>query len=344
MNSTLPVSILWAWSRLAERLPGHRLLPPIALFLILYGIGGLVATWAGNTARFYEDVRWLMPLGTITLASMVLAYVPVRLDRVLDSVQPWSRTTAEEFQAFRETAPVTLTKAFWITGPFWALALLPFAIIDQADPNQWNQGYPDPWRYWSLMIVPVAGYFIGGATAILLVGIALLSRRMDRELTLDERFILEVGVGPLRPINRLIWLGWGWFALPAMLLAAVAFTVGNEGEELGLVNFIPLAMLFLIFLVALSLPHVFLNRLLGAAKGRIVGQLRKAINEAAAPADGADTAQLLRNMQRHQHLRYELDRVLGTAPTLFSLRYGVQVGLSITGIFLANVALKVAFT
>ena len=252
----------------------------------MYIIGGLVATWAGNTTRFYQDVRWLMPLGTITLASMVLAYVPVRLERVLDAVQPWSRANAEDFAAFRASAPQALTKAFWFTGPFWALAILPFALIDPADPNQWNQGYPnpEPWRYWGFMIVPLAGYFIGGATSILLVGIALLSRRMDHHLTLDARFILEAGVAPLRPVNRLIWLGWGWFALPAMLLAAVAFTVGNEGEELGIVNFIPLAMLFLIFLAALSLPHLFLNRLLSAAKGRMVGQLRKAINEAAVPA------------------------------------------------------------
>jgi hypothetical protein len=49
-------------------------------------------------------------------------------------------------------------------------------------------------------------------------------------------------------------------------------------------------------------------------------------------------------IQRHQHLRYELDRVAGTAPTLISFRYGVQVALSISGIFLANVALRVAFT
>jgi len=319
---------------------------PLALFIILYGVGGLVATAAGDAHRFYRDVRWLMPIGTMTLASTVLIYVSQRLGIVLDTIQPWSRSTPEEFAQFKRTAPISLTWEFWFTGPFGALALLLFAITDQAYPNQWNQGYSDPdyWRYWSIFIIPIAGYFIGGATAILLVGIAVVGRKMHNELALDERFILESGVAPLRPFNRLVWLGWGYFALPSMLLAAVAFTIGSQGEELGLVNFVPLAMLFTVFAVALGIPHIFINRILGKAKGRVMHDLRAALNAAATNAETAESTDVLRGIQRHSHLRYQLDRMAVAVPTLISFRYGVQIALNITDIFPANVARRVAFT
>jgi hypothetical protein len=57
MGTDLPQRALWAWPTLAERLPGPRWLLPLALFITLYAVGGLIATAAGDTLRFYRDVR-----------------------------------------------------------------------------------------------------------------------------------------------------------------------------------------------------------------------------------------------------------------------------------------------
>ena len=99
-------------------------------------------------------------------------------------------------------------------------------------------------------------------------------------------------------------------------------------------------LLLLAFLAAVFVPQLFMNRLLSREKAEEVSALRLELADATKLSDEAHTEEILRQILRHQHIASELGRAEAFAPTLIDTRFIVQIAVSVTAIFLANLLLR----
>ncbi len=195
-------------------------------------------------------------------------------------------------------------------------------------------------------MVPLVGYFAGAATSVAVFGRSVFASRTLRILDLRRGFILEGGKASLRPFNRMLWTVWGLFGFPTVLIAATVVTASalsnlERGEGIQVFSLVPPLLLMMAFLSAVFIPQLFMNRLLSREKAEEVSALRMELAEAADLPDAAGTDEILRRMHRHQHVTLQLGKAEAVVPTLIDARFVVQITVSVTAIFLANVLLRV---
>jgi hypothetical protein len=128
--TSLANGIPWLWHDYGtSKFGSFRWLPSLLLLAAVYGIGCLIAVVAGDLFMFIRDLRWFGPIGVITLSSLLLSYVPLRMERLWTAIEPWLANEPEVVNVARNHTRRLLTLFFPLTTAIWAAAMVPFAVI-----------------------------------------------------------------------------------------------------------------------------------------------------------------------------------------------------------------------
>jgi hypothetical protein len=351
-KQTLVQRFPWLWhDYVVSRIPAPRWAVALILVVTTYGSLVLGAAWSGDFVRLVKDPRWLFIAGLPVLASLALSYIPSAISNLWGGLKPWLANSDEEVTAFGQEIQGLLTRYFIIGALLWT-AVITTGLIFGPTEGSWLDGYPNPdsIRLSGVVFVPVFGYFLGGGTTTMGVGLAMLTREVSRRLDLKRGFVLGGGKAALRPFSRLLFTIWASFTIPVTLLYGIAASIygpmlNDQGEESYTLAYLALSVVpfifFLVFLVfTIAVPHIFMNRLLAKEKSEELQALRQELAEVSSPAEGDNISLSIQGLQRQQYLLFQLQEAKAFSQTLVDTRLFLQISTSITGIVLASILLR----
>lgn len=356
---SLTQRIPWLWHDVVVARSPLPLWATVSLLVVIvHSYVALSAFAAGDLPRFLGDIRWLIITAITALPGFALGYLPGAIHRFIEGLRPWLANSDDEIAAFEASIPNLLTRFFFASAIFWgAFMVLSTALNSAGDGNPWGVGYPNPeWLiYGGYAFAPLFAYFFGGGTSVMTAGLGLFVYRMTKTLDLKRGFVFGGGKAVMRPFNRLLIVIWSTFTLPVVLLFGAGMavygpdlgqsTVRNSEGAVGLATAgVPFVIMFVVLALTVILPQLLMNRLLAREKREELQELHSELAAVSTPAEDADTATLVRGLQRQQYLLHQIQEARSYRPTLVDTRFVVQVGTSITGIVIANVLLRLLIT
>ena len=339
IRRSLAARIPWLWyDYVVSRVPLPLWALSLLLFAVLYGFALLLALIAGEVPQFVRDIRYLFMLLMPAFGSFALGYIPRTMALLWAGIRPWLANTEEQIAALQTTTPDLLSRFFWPCVVIIGTVVVPYTIPG-GDPWARDYAHPGIIEKVSLLAAPFLIYFIGALFAIASIGLGLLAHRLSRAADFMRGFILHGGKAALQPFNALLWVVWGTFTLPFILMVVVLIAVDPTSTD-ELADAVQYLVMVAMVVPTLVVPQLFINRLLAREKAEELRALRAELEEAAAPPQTRDTFEVLQRMQRHQHLLHEIQEMKAFVPTLVDTRFVIQIGTSFTAILLANVALR----
>lgn len=313
----------------------------LLIFLFLYIASITLAAMDGVLPQFLRDMRYLATSAIPAVTSIALGYAPRALDRFWQGLKPWLANPDDELLAFHAATRDQFARFFWPPVLLLFIFMAQWAFFPDA-PGNWARDYPHvaALQAYPILVAPFMAYFVGGIFSMAGVGPSVFIHRMQAHLDLKRGFILQGGKAVLRPLNDLLRTTWTVFAIAVLLVVFTSTPL--SGTAMSGLNFLSLAMALLLGVPVIIVPQVFMNRWLTQEKAQELHALHTELEEAAAPLETRDTFEVLRRMQRHQHLLHQVHRVEAFTPTIVDARFALQIATSFTAIVLANVLLRTA--
>jgi hypothetical protein len=308
------------------------------VFAGVYGVGVLVSFLSGDLQRFLNEPRYLWPPISAGLSSFALGRLPRAIGDLWTKWAPWLANPDVELIAFQAAIPGLLTRGFWL------IALLVLGLYGQylfmEDP--WAIGIlrPDIYRFIYVIWAPTVAYFAGGAGAVAAFGLGAFAHHAAKVLDLKRGFILGRGKAALQPFNQVLWMLWGLTVLPILAFGLLNGLVNVTTGGGTLDQFVWAAVEAVLVVISIVVPQRQMNHLLEREKAEELRLLREELADASIVPGGASTQEAVQALVRHQHLLYQIEEAKAFVPTLVDTRFAVQIGISVTAIVAANVALR----